>query len=137
MWTERVAFCRKYVSGGGDQYGNLWTYFHGWWGSSNYHSNMSIVGADNAPNANDSRLSPPLSSTSTLNGTKISLPPNLMPIFNQQDSDCYYWQPSTGHTNLQVAMCDGGVRNISSSIGQDTFNLAFAPNEGASLPSDW
>jgi hypothetical protein len=34
-------------------------------------------------------------------------------------------------------MGDGSVRAISSSIIQNTFNIALVPNDGLPLPSDW
>ena len=64
--------------------------------------------------------------------------PNIKPQFSISNSNnCLYYWPSSCHTNLLVGMGDGSVRAISSSINQNTFNIALVPNDGLPLPSDW
>ena len=38
---------------------------------------------------------------------------------------------------LSVAMCDGSVRGVSSSVANQTWLLACDPNDGLVLPSNW
>jgi len=53
------------------------------------------------------------------------------------NSACDPSRPSTAHATCQVSMMDGSVRGVSSSVTQNTWQLAFTPDDGQVLPSNW
>jgi prepilin-type N-terminal cleavage/methylation domain-containing protein len=61
------------------------------------------------------------------------------PLFSVSKTTCSNYQlPSSAHTAVMiVGMGDGSVRNVSSSIGTNTWWLALLPNDGSPLGSDW
>jgi prepilin-type N-terminal cleavage/methylation domain-containing protein len=54
-----------------------------------------------------------------------------------QGGQCDLRLASTSHENIQVAMSDGSVRSISSSIDPNTWAAALTPDVGDTLGSDW
>ncbi len=67
-----------------------------------------------------------------------AMSPDLHPQVRIGKPDqCDWFQPSTSHTTLQVALGDGSVRSIAGSISKLTFNIAFAPRDCMELPPDW
>ncbi len=67
------------------------------------------------------------------------LAPNLMPqVGVTSPANCNWYQPSSSHTGgLQAALADGGVRLVSGTVSQVTFNIALVPDDGLVLGSDW
>jgi type II secretory pathway pseudopilin PulG len=64
--------------------------------------------------------------------------PNIQAQISITNSNnCLYYWPSSCHAVLLAGMGDGSVRSISSSMSQNTFNIALVPNDGLPLPSDW
>jgi prepilin-type N-terminal cleavage/methylation domain-containing protein/prepilin-type processing-associated H-X9-DG protein len=52
--------------------------------------------------------------------------------------DCDNWRAQAGHIGgMNVALVDGSVRFISSSISQQTWTAALLPQDGQTLGSDW
>jgi prepilin-type N-terminal cleavage/methylation domain-containing protein len=45
--------------------------------------------------------------------------------------------PNTAHSTLQIALMDGSVRSVSSSVNLTTWQNACTPDDGATLGSDW
>jgi len=63
---------------------------------------------------------------------------NPDPTLNKQCATCCNpFAAQTGHSGLQVALGDGSVRSIASSITQQTWNRAMQPQDGQTLGNDW
>jgi prepilin-type N-terminal cleavage/methylation domain-containing protein len=64
-------------------------------------------------------------------------------MFQQQPGEgkcatcCDNWRAQTGHTAMNVALGDGSVRAVSSSISQDTWTKVLLPRDGQPLGNDW
>jgi prepilin-type N-terminal cleavage/methylation domain-containing protein len=110
FWAERLSHC---APSGGTSATNRWAGMGG--------QNTALVG-----------------STVGAAGT-LGLSPNIVPQFNIANSlSCQYQWPSSSHlAALQVALGDGSVRVLNSSISQVTFNIAMVPNDRLPLLSDW
>jgi prepilin-type N-terminal cleavage/methylation domain-containing protein len=56
-----------------------------------------------------------------------------------QDSVCSYWgSVQTGKASgILVALADGSVRNVATTVSDATWQLAITPNDGLPLGSDW
>jgi prepilin-type processing-associated H-X9-DG protein len=62
----------------------------------------------------------------------------LMFQTNPLPQDCDNWRAQAGHIGgMNVALVDGSVRFISSSISQQTWTAALLPRDGQPLGSDW
>jgi prepilin-type N-terminal cleavage/methylation domain-containing protein len=107
FWTEKLAYCSAGSAGGNR------------WAADGNGSYMPIVGTgESTPDS----LSPKLQIQA-----QVVLP-----------QDCYWYWPSSSHTNgLQVGMGDGSVRTVNGGVSQNTFNIAFVPNDGLPLGPDW
>jgi hypothetical protein len=78
----------------------------------------------------DANLWPDFSNA--VNGTVI--PFQVAPLY----ANCDFHVTQTPHTSgMMVALGDGSVRSVSSSISVNTWTLACTPNDGAALPGDW
>ena len=63
---------------------------------------------------------------------------NQPPQFNIKQSACDITRPQSNHTSsCLVALMDGSVRGVNSSITQPTWQNAITPDDGNVLASDW
>jgi len=107
-WAEKWAACQG--SNGG---GNLWAWPGGDWGP------------DWCPTF---AISPW--------GRNWNQPPQIQP--SPYNTVCDASRPSTGHTGVcLVAMADGSVRGVTSSVSQNTWIIAITPDDNTPLPSNW
>jgi prepilin-type N-terminal cleavage/methylation domain-containing protein/prepilin-type processing-associated H-X9-DG protein len=61
-----------------------------------------------------------------------------LPQIKPSAGHCDFQATNTGHTGgMQVALCDGSVRTISSGMSQPTWQAANTPQGGEVLGSDW
>jgi len=64
--------------------------------------------------------------------------PNILPIKQPTDATCDWRRPSTPHVGgMLIAMADGSVRTVTSSVSASSLWLAAKPDDGQVLPSDW
>lgn len=108
LFAEKRAACRGGPSGSN---GNLWA--HGWWNADwmPMFANSDIYGATNA-----------------------WLTPQQMPT----DATCNPYQTTAFSSGgCQIAMGDGSVRSVRSSVDPVSWRSALTPNGGEVLGSDW
>jgi len=61
-----------------------------------------------------------------------------LPQIRPQVGFCDWSAANTGHTGgVQVALCDGSVRNVSPGVSQTTWQAANTTQGGEVLGSDW
>jgi prepilin-type N-terminal cleavage/methylation domain-containing protein len=65
--------------------------------------------------------------------------PNIfgIPAPNTESGRCDRGQASTPHQSIQVGLCDGSVRSVSSAVSAQTWWSALTPRGGEVLGSDW
>jgi prepilin-type processing-associated H-X9-DG protein len=68
-----------------------------------------------------------------VSGSNFNLP-QIRPAVGK----CNWYGPNSAHDGGgQVAMCDGSVRSVSSSVSQATWQAANTPQGGEVLGNDW
>jgi len=109
FWPEKVAVCSNPASGNGGTR----------WAARGQGSWMATIG--------------------DVEGTGSHLSPTLIVQAGiGNPSSCDWFNPSSSHPGgLNVALGDGSVRFISSSVSTLTFNIALVPDDGLVLGADW
>jgi prepilin-type N-terminal cleavage/methylation domain-containing protein/prepilin-type processing-associated H-X9-DG protein len=140
--SNTILFAEKYArcDGLGSSPGGTW------WMRGVYHGLKSFNGT-NSPGSDDSypgdRLSAVFAGGRGSDGTVFAT--GAPSIFQVQPSDflnrngpCDKRRAASPHTGgMNVALGDGSVRFLASSISGTTWWLAITPNDGIPLPSDW
>jgi hypothetical protein len=107
FWVEKLAYC----SGKNGPSGNQWA------ASQNNSVYLPLTGWNAKTNV---------------------LPPKIQAEFNiGQAASCDPSLPSTCHSSLMATLGDGSVRSIANGVSTATLNIAFVPNDGLDLGSDW
>ena len=115
--SNTIGFSEKYATCGSS--GNLWSWVGADWGGG--VSWMCTFAA---------------SPTNQWNNANWALVPQIQP--NPYAIACDPVRPSSAHTAVcLVAMMDGSVRGVASSVSQTTWLIAITPDDGLVLPSDW
>jgi prepilin-type N-terminal cleavage/methylation domain-containing protein len=117
LFAEKRAGCQNFPNPSG---GTLWA--HGWWNADwmATFANTDIYGG--------------YSGTTTQPGTGAFVVPQLQPT----NANCQQFR-ATAFTEggCLVAMCDGSVRSVRSTVDAIAWTAALTPNGGEVLPSSW
>ncbi|HTU19253.1 MAG TPA: DUF1559 domain-containing protein [Gemmataceae bacterium] len=109
--SNTISFTERYAACG--SYGNLWA-----WGGAGSPNQWGVTFA-NSPW-----------------GGNWTMPPLFNP--NPWKTKCDPTRPSTAHTaSCMTALMDGSVRGVSPSVPQATWALAYTPDDGLPMPSNW
>ena len=115
--SNTIGFSEKYATCGSS--GNLWSWVGADWGGG--VSWMCTFAA---------------SPTGQWSNPNWNLVPQIQP--NPYNTACDPVRPSSAHAGVcLVGMMDGSVRSVTSAVTQATWILAFTPDDGQVLPSNW
>jgi hypothetical protein len=135
MFAEKLSRCDGHHSPGGT-----------WWMRGVFHGSSRAPGS---PGGDDSfpadRLSAVFGGGIGVDGTVwLSGPASMFQVqparptqTGSNGGQCDNRLASSYHLGMNVALCDGSVKYLSSSLSPTTWWYALTPNGGETLPSDW
>jgi hypothetical protein len=142
MFVEHMALCRNPVGGNSATDGrNVWPAVNLTTGDSIiYWPRMNVARAQNAdpaiPLGVGTAYANSMVTEPTL-GIKVYLTPQAAPTVGTTGT-CNPQTSSGGHTAVvNVGLCDGSVRGVSSKVTLITWNSVLTPNTGETVTGDW